>query len=186
MKVFTMAALGLAALVASPATSIPASAQAAGSGSIAGGATLVRLTAAPTLVGLGLSIRATGRAFLGGNRQPVATFLITGGIQSPTGSAILHDGSGLVFSAGKKRLAVSNFVVNTSTSFVLADVNANGTKIEKVTLFKIGRNLELTLTKEGAGAFTGVFGAPDLTGAVIGRARTVPALDINPGGSGAH
>jgi PEP-CTERM motif len=45
-----------------------------------------------------------------------------------------------------------------------------------VPLFDIGPGLTLNLTSTAAGAFTTVFGAPNLTGAVIGTATTNPIV----------
>lgn len=150
-------------------------AQPAAAAQIIGGATDVTLTSAPTLTGLGLSFNTFGTAStrVGADGVPIASFLITGGtINDQTGGLLVrHDGSGLLFSAAGKTLSVGDFLIDTAASTVFASAIVNGTSnLGQVALFSIGSGLSLNLTAQGAGAFTSVFGAPDLTGARIGTA----------------
>lgn len=144
---------------------------------IVGGSTSVSLTAAPTLIGLGLSIAPFGSANLDGIAPPVATFLITGGSVNGPDALIEHDGSGLLFTAGTNSLSIGNFLINTALSSLTGKVIVNGTTtLNNVPLFDIGAGLTLNLTSQAAGAFTSVFGAPNLTGALIGTAVTNPIV----------
>jgi PEP-CTERM motif len=142
---------------------------------IIGGGTAVTLTAAPTLAGLGLSFAPFGSASAVVNGGiPTVTFLVTGGVvNDATGKAVIrHDGSGLNFTAAGKALSIGDFVINTTTNVLTGKVVTGGSTLLDVPLFNIGSGLSLTLTSQGAGAFTTVFGAPNLTGATIGTAST--------------
>jgi PEP-CTERM motif len=143
---------------------------------IIGGATSVTLTAAPTLAGLGLSFSTFGSAstIIGAGGIPTATFLITGGsVNDATGKAmIMHNGSGLNFTGGGKALSIGDFLINTTTNVLTGKVQYGTTTLTDVPLFNIGTGLALSLTSQAAGAFTTVFGAPNLTGTAIGTAST--------------
>jgi PEP-CTERM motif len=143
---------------------------------IIGGGTSVTLTAAPTLTGLGLSFAPFGSAsaVVGAGGIPTVTFLVTGGsVNDVTGKAIImHMGSGLNFTAGTNALRISDFLINTTTNVLTGKVQFGTTTLTDVPLFNIGAGLSLTLTSQAAGAFTSVFGAPNLTGAAIGTADT--------------
>jgi hypothetical protein len=169
MRFVQKIAFGVASLLAP--TLMSASAHAA---TIIGGGTSVKLTAAPTLTGLGLSFATFGTASATVDAMgiPTATFLITGGsINDATGTArIEHNGSGLNFTGGGKALSIGDFVINTSTNVLTGRVKIGATTLANVPLFNIGTGLSLSLTNEAAGAFTTVFGAPDLSGAAIGTA----------------
>lgn len=160
-RLLAMSALALAPLA-------PASAA-----TIIGGGTEVTLTAASTLTGLGLTFAPYGTAsVVPGPGDPVVSFLITGGSRDDVSGALLvrHNGSGLNFTAGSNTLRIGDFVVDTATNLLSGAVVANGSALGVVPLFNIGTGLTLTLTSQAAGAFTTVFGAPDLTGATIGTA----------------
>jgi hypothetical protein len=149
----------------------------ASAATIVGGSTSVNLTAAPTLLGLGLSIAPFGSANLAGSAPPVATFLITGGSVNGANAIIEHNGSGLLFSASGKTLSIGDFLINTALSSLTGKVVINGTTtLNNVPLFDIGAGLTLNLTSQAAGAFISVFGAPNLTGARIGSAVTNPIV----------
>lgn len=140
---------------------------------IIGGGTEVALTAAPTLTSLGLSFNTFGSSSTRiVNGVPVATFLITGGTVNDTTGALLvrHDGSGILFSANNSTLSIGNFLIDSAAGLVSATTIANGTGLGVVPVFNIGPGLTLNLTSQAAGAFTQVFGAPNLTGATIGTA----------------
>ncbi len=161
--------IGVASLLAPVLMSAPAHAA-----TIIGGGTSVKLTAAPTLTGLGLSFATFGSssATVDAMGIPTATFLITGGsINDVTGTALIeHNGSGLNFTGGGNALSIGDFLINTTTNVLSGKVVIGATTLTGVPLFNIGSGLSLSLTSEAAGAFTTVFGAPDLTGAAIGTA----------------
>ena len=162
-KLLTTAALATAAI------SAPAGAQAI----VTGGTTDVTLTAAPTLIDLGLDIGVTGTATVAvdGMGIPTVTFPITGGSVDASGNAIIyHEGSGLLFSTDTASLGIGNFVIDTAALLVSGDVTANGSDLGSVGLFTLGADNSLFLTAGAAGAFTSIFGAPDLTGANVGFA----------------
>ena len=163
--------VGAASLLAPVLLTAPAQAA-----TIIGGATGVTLTAAPALTGLGLSFAPFGSssAVVGAGGIPTATFLITGGsVNDVTGKAmIMHNGSGLNFTAGGNALRIGDFLINTTTNVLTGKVQFGTTTLTDVPLFNIGTGLTLTLTSQAAGAFTTVFGAPNLTGTTIGTAST--------------
>jgi PEP-CTERM motif len=172
MRMTKKMSLGVATLFAPLLLAAPAQAA-----TIIGGATSVTLSAAPTLTGLGLTFGpfGTASAVTGAGGIPTVTFLITGGsVNDVTGKALIqHSGSGLQFSAGSNVLRIGDFVINTTTNVLTGSVIANGgSPLANVPLFNIGNGLSLSLTSEAAGAFTTVFGAPNLTGAAIGTATT--------------
>jgi hypothetical protein len=172
MVVFRKLVFAFAAMMSAIGVSMPATAA-----TIVGGSTSVSLTAAPTLIGLGLGIAPFGTAGIAGSAPPVATFLITGGSTSGSNAIIRHDGSGLLFTAGTSSLSIGDFLINTALGKLTGKVIVNGTTtLMDVPLFDIGAGLKLNLTAEAAGAFTAVFGAPNLTGAEIGTATTNPVL----------
>jgi PEP-CTERM motif len=172
MRVTKKISLGVASLFAPLLLTAPAQAA-----TIIGGATSVTLTAAPTLAGLGLAFApfGTASAVTGAGGIPTVTFLVTGGsVNDATGKALInHNGSGLRFSAGTNVLTIGDFLINTTTNVLTGKVVANGgAALNNVPLFNIGNGLSLSLTSQAAGAFTAVFGAPNLTGAAIGTAST--------------
>lgn len=161
--------LGALAALTAPAL-LPTAASAA---TIIGGATAVRITAAPALTGLGLSFSPFGTASLSGPpASPTATFLITGGsVNDGNGAALIeHNGSGLIFTGGGNTLSLGNFLIDTAAGTLKGSAIANGAPLGTVPIFTIGSGLVLNLTAQGAGAFTSVFGAPNLTGTQFGTA----------------
>lgn len=162
--------IGVASLLAPVLIAAPAHAA-----TIIGGGTSVTLTSAPALTGLGLSFAPFGTASVttvGG--VPVVTFLVTGGtVNDTTGRALInHNGSGLNFTSGANALRISDFLINTTTNVLTGSVRFGTTNLADVPLFNIGSGMSLILTSQAAGAFTAVFGAPNLTGTVIGTADT--------------
>lgn len=146
---------------------------------VIGGTTDVTLTAAPTLAGLGLSAAPTGSATVMTDVSgiPTFTFPITGGTIDGMNALLYHDGSGILFTAGSSSLAIGNFVVDTAAALVSGSATANGgATATGVPLFTLGSGLSLSLTSQAAGAFTTVFGAPDLTGVTVGSARVNPVV----------
>lgn len=155
---------------AAAAVSAPANAQQ----TVTGGTTDVTLTAAPALTDLGLAAAPTGSATVTADPSgiPTFTFPITGGSIDASGDALFfHDGSGILFTAGDDSLGIGNFVIDTAALLVTGDVTANGSELGSVGLFTIGSGTSLLLTADAAGAFTSIFGAPDLTGVNVGFAQ---------------
>jgi hypothetical protein len=188
----TLALASLAAAPASAATILPSDVTAsspiapvsvAATENIIGGGTQVTLTSAGTLTGLGLTFTPYGTAsVIPAPGDPIVNFLITGGTRD-TGSGDLivrHDGSGLDFTAGGSTLRIGDFLIDTAAGLVSGSAIANGSALGVVPLFTLGDDLKLLLTSQAAGAFTSVFGAPDLTGTEIGTALVVPVFAAVP------
>jgi PEP-CTERM motif len=171
------AALALGAAVASaPALAAPLP--------ITGGTTSVKLTSASTLAGAGLTVGILGTAEFspGSDDIPLVYFPVTGG-SIDTGSfagSIEHDGSGLRLSTASASVSLTNFVIDTVSLSLTGDVAFGSTSLADVPLFNIGLSgspflpFTLTLTSTAAGALSTIFGIPNLTGATIGLANTVP------------
>jgi len=161
-------------LASSPIGSVSADSTA----TIIGGGTQVTLTAAGTLTGLGLTFTPYGTAsVVPAPGDPIVNFLITGGSRDGDGNLLVrHNGSGLDFSADGATLRIGDFLIDTAAGLVSGSAFANGAALGTVPLFTLGSDLSLLLTSEAAGAFTTVFGAPDLAGAQIGTALVVPVF----------
>jgi hypothetical protein len=150
-----------------------------------GGTTNVTLTSAPTLTSLGLGVAPTGTATvtLGSGGIPIASFGITGNTPD---NLIFHDGSGLRFSAGSNNLAISNFLINTTTGIITGSVSVNGTSVGNgISLFNIGSGLSLTLATPALNAFGSTFNlnaatVTALSTAVIGTASINPPAAAVP------
>ncbi|SIN97070.1 PEP-CTERM protein-sorting domain-containing protein [Parasphingorhabdus marina DSM 22363] len=141
---------------------------------IIGNQTDVEVTAFDALTGLGLTLTPFGTAMIDtGGALPVATFAITGGtVDDGTGDAvILHEGSGLTFTAGAMSVTYSDFVIDTATSVLSSTVTMNGSMPGTIDLFTFDADLNLFLTDAAAGGLTTVFGAPDLGGTQFGVAN---------------
>ena len=128
--------LGVVRLVADAtgANTYPASDVAAAISRLKGVGTTVQLNAdtMKALTGLGVKVDTTGTAKLATSPQPQVTFPITGGdvvihkdkSYQPgyIAGVVIHEGSGLKFSAGGKSLSVSDFVVDPGNSIVTVSV----------------------------------------------------------------
>ncbi len=143
---------------------------------LVGNQTEVEVTAPLGALGLGGAPFGTATVDVSG-MNPVFTFPVTGGsLNTATGAALVeHQGSGVTLSAladPAVSTTVGNFFIDTIAGRVSGDVigGASG-----VPFFNLGAatpsGVELFITTELAGALTGVFGAPDLTGAQFGLAR---------------
>jgi hypothetical protein len=194
-RLLTASALAFAPLAAAPgsaatilstditAASPIARVSVAATENIIGGGTQVTLTAADVLTGLGLTFTPYGTAsVVPAPGDPIVNFLITGGTRdNDTGDLLVrHDGSGLDFAGGGSTLRIGDFLIDTAAGLVSGSAVANGSALGVVPLFTLGDDLELLLTSQAAGAFTSVFGAPDLTGAEIGTALVVPVFAAIP------
>ncbi len=181
MKLSLLAASALVALAATPA----AQAQAL---PIIGGLTSVTLTAAPTLASVGLAVAPLGSAQVspGSAGIPIAYFPVTGGAIDTVSFAgsIQHAGSGLSLSNASATVSLTNFVIDTTTSLLSGNVAVGGSGLGVVPLFTIGSSgvatspFSLSLTAAAAGALSTVFGIPNLTGAVLGTANTIPITTV--------
>jgi hypothetical protein len=157
---------------------------------IVDGFTSVRLDAAPTLVGAGVSLGLLGSALLspGSNGIPLAYFPITGGaIDTATfAGSIEHAGSGLSLTRAGTTVNLSDFVIDTVGGQLTGKVNIGATTLTDVSLFSIGLTgspaapFSLSLTATAAGALSSALGVPDLTGVQIGAANTLPITAAVP------
>ena len=166
---------------------------------ITGGSTEVRLdpAIAGAIIGAGVTPAATGTGILDLTTLTF-TFPITGGTLSDTvipGSTIEHDGSGIIFSAGTTSLAISNFVIDTTTLGIsggaVSTDPATGDPLdveEGVPLFSLsaggteeGFPFLVALTDTASGALNATFGTDLFDGGlVIGAAGTAPVVSEVP------
>lgn len=184
MKLSVLAAVVVSAFAAAAA---PAYAQ---SLPIVGGTTSVSLVSAPTLSAAGLSVGGLGSAQLspGSDGIPLAYFPVTGGTLNTATFAgtIQHAGSGLSLSTAAATVNLSNFVIDTGAGLLSGNVAVGGTALGVVPLFSLGSSgiatapFSLSLTSAAAGALSSVFGIPNLTGALIGNANTIPITAAVP------
>lgn len=157
---------------------------------VTGGTTAVTVTA--DLAGLGLTPGLEGSATAEVNDGLLTVFFpITGGSTGPAGNAVYeHDGSGVSLTAADGTTAsVGNFVIKTSAGTVFGDL-FGATTGSPLPFFNFGDatdlpGVELEISSTLAGALTGVFGAPDLTGATFGYAVPSPTLAPVPLPAGA-
>lgn len=157
---------------------------------IVDGFTSVRLDAAPTLTGAGVSLGLLGSARLspGSNGIPLVYFPVTGGsIDTATfAGSIEHAGSGLSLTRAGSTIKLSDFVVDTVGSQLTGTVSFGTTTLSDVSLFTIGLSglpaapFSLSVTATAAGALTTVLGLPDLTGVQLGVASTLPITAAVP------
>lgn len=141
---------------------------------LVGVATDVEVTA--DLAGLGLTPAPFGSATATG---AIFTFPVTGGtLDSISGAALIeHNGSGVALTAGAISAFIGNFLIDTSAATVFGDgAVLGGAGFLGAPLFTFGDGsalpgIELLITGTLAGVLSGVFGAPDLTGATFGYAR---------------
>lgn len=171
-------ALVLAAPIVAQAQALP----------ITGGITSVTLTAAPVLVGAGLGVAPLGTAVIspGSTGIPLAFFPVTGGAIDTVSFAgtIEHEGSGLALSNATTTVNLTNFLINTSTLLLTGDVAVGATSLSDVPLFNIGFSgvaispFSLQVTSTAAGALTAFLGLPDLTGATLGTANSIPVTVV--------
>jgi hypothetical protein len=131
---------------------------------ITGGTTEVTVTIASTLSALGASLSPLGTATLTSGMNPVATFPITGGSTSSTGDLIEHNRSGLRITGTNPTTTVDtqNYLVNTGSEVVNADISINGASQGNIGLFTLGSsglsNVPLTLTSNAVTALNTAFG----------------------------
>ncbi len=182
MKAVLSAAAGLAMglfAALSPAQAAPVA--------LVGNETTVTVTA--PLGALGLSGAAFGTASVSlVDGLPAFSFPITGGtIDAATGGALIeHNGSGVTLTGAGATATVGNFLIDTLGTTVFGDLidAATGTSVASgLALFGFGTEtarpgVQLLITSTLAGALSGTFGAPDLTGAEFGYA--VPDIAAVP------
>lgn len=170
--------------------SIPSLGQAA---TVIGGDTRVAFGSILT----GLEVGLTGTASLvGGAPGLTVNFDITGGDLDPArAGTIRHDGSGITLSNGVNTLALGNFVINTTTSFLQGDASLNGALLGtglNLFSFNLGSvslaeltNLDnpllaLLITPTASGALDAAFGTGETVGLQLGLAATAPQLAVVP------
>jgi PEP-CTERM motif len=183
-RVVCAAFAALTLLVASDAGALP----------LVGDQTIVLLTSEPTLSGLGIVIDPLGDADIAEDiaGRLDALFPITGGDLTGIVGTIEHAGSGLLLSDGVNDLALENFLIDTTTLQLFADVSVNDVLSGNAPLMDVdfcttlagtpdacidgdGSELldgfKLTLNGQAASTLAAVFGLPDLTGTQFGVAR---------------
>lgn len=152
---------------------------------ITGGTTKLTLTSASTFAMLGATFSPLGTATLSSAKNPVATFPITGGSTSPSGDIIQDVGSGLEISASPVIVDTRNYLINTVTEVIDADVSVNGGTSTNLALFKLGSkglsNVPLTLTATAVNALNAAFGINVLTTSTpIGTLTASPTVKGSP------
>jgi hypothetical protein len=157
---------------------------------VTGGTTAVKLTSAPTLTGAGVTVSGLGSATLspGSDALPVAYFPITGGDFNTNTFAgtIAHNGSGLRLTTSTGAINLTNFLINTTTLSLTGTAAYGTTTLNNVPLFDLSFGtavlfpVVLKLTPTAAGALSAVLGVPNLSGATIGIANTLPITTAVP------
>jgi hypothetical protein len=157
---------------------------------VTGGTTVVKLVSAPTLTAAGVTVSGLGSVSLspGSDGLPLAYFPITGGSldTSTFAGTIAHNGSGLRLSTSTGAINLTNFLINTSTLSLTGNVQFGTTSLTAVPLFDLGLSgvlvfpFNLKLTATAAGALSTVLGVPNLTGATIGIANSLPITSAVP------
>lgn len=157
---------------------------------VTGGTTAVKLVSAPTLTAAGVTVSGLGTVSLspGSDGLPLAYFPITGGSLDTASFAgtIAHNGSGLRLTTSTGAINLTDFLINTTTLSLTGNVRFGTTALAGVPLFDLsfGTNpifpFNLKLTATAAGALSTVLGVPNLTGATIGIANTLPITSAVP------
>jgi hypothetical protein len=127
------------------------------------------------LTNLGFSITPIAPATLNGL---TASFPITG--RTPT--VIDHSG-GLDLTKNNSPANIQDFVINLDTNILSGLFTANGVYVSGVDFFDLSWNgvtNEMTLDSRLAGILNRAYGAPNLTGAIIGTATITPAGEPAP------
>jgi hypothetical protein len=145
--------------------------------SVGDGITVVDLnpTAVDELTNLGFSITPIAPATLNGL---TASFPITGG----TPTVIDHSG-GLDLTKKNSPANIQDFVIDLDTNILSGLFTSNGVYISGVDFFDLSWNgvtYDMTLDSQLAGILKRAYGAPNLTGAIIGTATITPAGEPAP------
>jgi hypothetical protein len=162
---------------------------AASATAVVGGNT--RVAFGPAISGLEAGLTGTA-SLVGGSSGLTVNFGITGGeLDAALAGSIRHDGSGVTLSNGTNTLGLGNFVIDTTSGFLLGDAALNGTVLGtglELFSFDLGSVsvaqltdlnnplLSLFITATASGALSTAFGLDDTTGVVIGAAATAPQL----------
>jgi len=162
---------------------------AASATAVVGGNT--RVAFGPAISGLEAGLTGTA-SLVGGEGGLTVNFGITGGdLDGSLAGTIRHDGSGITLSNGINTLGLGNFVIDTTSGFLLGDASLNGTglgtalqlfsfdlgTVSVAQLTDLGNPLlSLFITSTASGALTAAFGLADTTGVVLGAAATAPQL----------
>lgn len=166
---------------------------AASATAVVGGNT--RVAFGPAISGLEAGLTGTA-SLVGGDGGLTVNFGITGGdLDGSLAGTIRHDGSGITLSNGINTLGLGNFVIDTTSGFLLGDASLNGTGLGtalQLFSFDLGTVsvaqltdldnplLSLFITSTASGALTAAFGLGDTTGVVLGAAATAPQLAAVP------
>jgi hypothetical protein len=157
------------------------------------GATQLNVTSFGTLTDLGVTVAPGGTAQVVDLSpilpSPIVFYDVTSVDLDPASTRIFHVGSILDLST-TATVSLSDFVINASTGFVLADVDAPGGSLMGAPVFAINKacsvadpclgldgtatvdGLELTLTAAAAGVLSDNLGIIDLTDAVVAVANS--------------
>jgi PEP-CTERM motif len=176
----TAAAMTFAAASVAQAAALP----------IVGGVTSVTVTSAPTLTALGLGFAPLGSAVAspGSAGTPLVYFPVTGGSIDTASFAgtIAHNGSGIRLFNSTASANLTDFLINTSTGVLSGSVAFGTTTLTGVPLFNLSASgvitspFNLTVTAAAGGALSTIFGIPNITGAVLGTANTIPITTAVP------
>ena len=180
-----IAAVGLLIGSQGAATAIPVG--------VINGATQLNVTSFGTLTGLGVTVAPGGTAQVVDLTpilpSPIVFYDVTSVDLDPASTRIFHVGSVLDLST-TETVSLSDFVINASTGFVLADVNAPSGSLMGAPVFAINKacsvsdpclgldgtatidGLELTLTAAAAGVLSDNLGIIDLTDAIVAVANS--------------
>jgi PEP-CTERM motif len=178
-SIFAAPAAFVVALATGQAQAIP----------VVGGITTVNLVSAPTLTGAGVTVATLGTATAtaGPGGIPIVRFPITGGdLSASFAGTIAHNGSGLRLTTSTGTVSLTNFLIDTVSLSLSGAVAFGTTTLSSVPLFSLTNNgnatspFDLRLTATAAGALTTVLGVPNLTGALIATAGTVPVTAAIP------
>ena len=144
---------------------------------LASGMTIIDLnpTTVDELTSLGFSITPIAPATLNGL---TASFPITGG----TVTVIDHSG-GLDFTKDNSPAHIQDFVIDLNTNILSGLFTTDGVYLAGVDFFDLSWNsvaYDMTLDSQLAGILNRAYGAPNLTGAIIGTATITPAGEPAP------
>ena len=156
---------------------------------VVGGATVVNPTA-----DLG-SIQASTLGSATVNSNGFLEFPVTGGNLNGLAGTIEHENSGVSLTDGLSVLDLENFLIDTTTQEILADVTIDGVFVTNTAIFSFdvtrlpdindlfdldNPSLELRFTMATVGVLENVFGAMGFDNAVFGLAATAPIVSDVP------
>ncbi len=158
------------------------------------GSTVVQPTI--DLGSVGLTASPFGITQVGTDDQgdTIFIFAVSGGeLDDSLAGTIEHDGVGVDLTNGMSVLSLRDFLIDTTTQTISAQVFLNDVFVAAAPIFEFNVSelvditdlfalgsptLSLTISSAAAGVLTDVFGAPDLTGAQFGLAATAPSSEV--------